>query len=231
MKILEINDRGIKLIEDGEVINQGLFNEKEDIPFEVKELLSIYDNVDIIVLKILISLDEDIQSEIKNVVEEIGWKLKKVNKISKKVKYILILLTSLELVLCGVIFFKSSVFRDEIFELKKENMNYRKVITEFDQKMNLEIDDNDMNIIFFEKSNLSEYLIFLSEVSRKSDVKYQKIQYIDKKIKIEGFGKDMKNISKLKKFISGFKDIDNSKFDFVRKEGEILYFLIELQRK
>lgn len=231
MKILEISDRGIKLIEDGEVINQGLFNEKEDIPFEVKELLSIYENVDIIMLKILISLDEDIQSEIKNVIEEIGWKLKKVKKISKKVKYILMLLIGLELVLCGVIFFKSSVFIDEIFELKKENMNYKKKIIEFDEKMNLEIDDNDVKINLFEKSNLSEFLIFLSEVSRKSDVNYQKIQYIDKKIKIEGFGKDMKNISKLKKFISGFKDVENSKFDFVRKEGEILYFLIELERK
>ncbi|MGL5981856.1 MAG: hypothetical protein ACRCZR_00895, partial [Cetobacterium sp.] len=76
MKILEISDRGIKLSEDGEVINQILFNEYEDIPFEVKELLSIYEELDEVVLNILIELDEDLIEEIENSIVTMGWRLK-----------------------------------------------------------------------------------------------------------------------------------------------------------
>ena len=57
MKILEISDRGIKLLEDGEIINQGLFQTEEDIPREIDELLSIYEASDEIILKIKIALD------------------------------------------------------------------------------------------------------------------------------------------------------------------------------
>lgn len=231
MRILEISDRGIKLIEDGETINQGLFNEKEDIPFEIKELLSIYDNPDNITLKILFSLDEDIVLEIKKIVKEAGWKLNEPYKISKKFKYISVLIIVLQLILGGVVFLKSSALEEQVFNLKKENTQYTKLITTFDEKMKLEILDEKVEIDIFQRSDLSEFLVFLSEISRKAEINYQKIQYIDKKIKIEGFGAEMKNISKLKKYISGYKHIDNSKFDFIKKEGEILYFLIELDQE
>ncbi|WP_047382852.1 MULTISPECIES: hypothetical protein [unclassified Cetobacterium] len=230
MKTLEINDRGIKVLEDGEIINQALFKEYEEIPFEVKELLLIYDAPENIILRISFSLDEEIVFEIKKVIKEVGWTLKESCKVSKKIKMLLILVVILELFFLCIIFFKVSSLEKQVFELRKENVNSRKIISSFDERIKI-IPNEENKVNVFQKSDLNNFLVFLSEVSRISGVNYEKIQFLDKKILISGFGRNMSNLSKLKKFISGYEKIKESKFDFIKKEGEELYFLIELDQE
>lgn len=230
MKTLEINDRGIKVLEDGEIINQALFKEYEEIPFEVKELLLIYDAPENIMLRISFSLDEEIVFEIKKVIKEVGWTLKESCKVSKKIKMLLILVVILELFFLCIIFFKVSSLEKQVFELRKENVNSRKIISSFDERIKI-IPNEENKVNVFQKSDLNNFLVFLSEVSRISGVNYEKIQFLDKKILISGFGRNMSNLSKLKKFISGYEKIKESKFDFIKKEGEELYFLIELDQE
>ncbi|MGL5520663.1 MAG: hypothetical protein ACRDA2_01225, partial [Cetobacterium sp.] len=107
MKILEINDRGIKLLEDGEIINQGLFQYEEDIPREINELLSIYEVADEVTLKIKIVLDNEIVLKIREIISEKGWDLKEPKVIGKKIKVLLSTIIAIEFIFSLVIYLKN----------------------------------------------------------------------------------------------------------------------------
>lgn len=118
MKVLEINDRGIKLLEDGEIINQGLFQNEEDIPREIKELLSIYEVSDEVTLKIKIVLDNEIILQIKDVISEKGWSLKEPEVITKKIKVLLSIIIIIEFIFGLSIYLKN-------YKLDTENLNLK----------------------------------------------------------------------------------------------------------
>ena len=228
MKILEINDRGIKLLEDGEIINQGLFQDEEDIPREIKELLSIYEVSDEVTLKIKIVLDNEIILQIKDVISEKGWSLKEPEVITKKIKVLLSIIMTIEFIFGLSVYLKNYKLDTENFNLKKEIVSYRKNLKELDIKLS-EISLDEDEGLKFKKIKIGDSLVFLSKACKKCDVNLEKIEFLENKIILNGTGKNINSIFKLKKYLSMDKKIIESKFDFIKKEGEILYFLMELE--
>lgn len=228
MKILEINDRGIKLLEDGEIINQGLFQNEEDIPREIKELLSIYEVSDEVTLKIKIVLDNEIILQIKDVISEKGWSLKEPEVITKKIKVLLSIIMTIEFIFGLSVYLKNYKLDTENFNLKKEIVSYRKNLKELDIKLS-EISLDEDEELKFKKIKIGDSLVFLSKACKKCDVNLEKIEFLENKIILNGTGKNINSIFKLKKYLSMDKKIIESKFDFIKKEGEILYFLMELE--
>lgn len=228
MKILEISDRGIKLLEDGEVINQGLFQDEEDIPREVKELLSIYEVSDEIVLKIKLVLDEEILFQIKEVIEEKGWRLRESRAIGKKLKKIVAVVMGIEIFLGLIIYYKVYKVDMENLNIKKEILSYKKNLKQLDTKLS-EISLDNSEELEFEKIKIGEVLVFLSKVCKESNVNLEKIEFLDKKIVLNGSGQSINSVFNLKKYVLMDRKIIESKFDFIKKEGEILYFLMELE--
>lgn len=228
MKILEINDRGIKLLEDGEIINQGLFQNEEDIPREIKELLSIYEVSDEVTLKIKIVLDNEIILQIKDVISEKGWSLKEPEVITKKIKVLLSIIMTIEFIFGLSVYLKNYKLDTENFNLKKEIVSYRKNLKELDIKLS-EISLDEDEGLKFKKIKIGDSLVFLSKACKKCDINLEKIEFLENKIILNGTGKNINSIFKLKKYLSMDKKIIESKFDFIKKEGEILYFLMELE--
>lgn len=228
MKVLEINDRGIKLLEDGEIINQGLFQNEEDIPREIKELLSIYEVSDEVTLKIKIVLDNEIILQIKDVISEKGWSLKEPEVITKKIKVLLSIIMTIEFIFGLSVYLKNYKLDTENFNLKKEIVSYRKNLKELDIKLS-EISLDEDEGLKFKKIKIGDSLVFLSKACKKCDVNLEKIEFLENKIILNGTGKNINSIFKLKKYLSMDKKIIESKFDFIKKEGEILYFLMELE--
>ncbi|MGL5368140.1 MAG: hypothetical protein ACRDAG_07510 [Cetobacterium somerae] len=228
MKILEINDRGIKLLEDGEIINQGLFQNEEDIPREIKELLSIYEVSDEVTLKIKIVLDNEIILQIKDVISEKGWSLKEPEVITKKIKVLLSIIMTIEFIFGLSIYLKNYKLDTENLNLKKEIISHRKNLKELDIKLS-EISLDEDEELKFKKTKIGDSLVFLSKACKKCDVNLEKIEFLENKIILNGTGKNINSIFKLKKYLSMDKKIIESKFDFIKKEGEILYFLMELE--
>lgn len=144
MKILEISDRGIKLSEDGEIINQSLFQDEEEIPIEVKELLSIYEVSDEVILKIKITLSEEIIFQIKNVINEKGWLLKEPKVIGKKIKIAILIILLTELILGLIIYLRVYRIDIENLNLKKEVISYKKKLKDLDIKLSeISLDDSE----------------------------------------------------------------------------------------
>ncbi|MGL4998287.1 MAG: hypothetical protein ACRC5T_04900 [Cetobacterium sp.] len=228
MKILEISDRGIKLSEDGEVINQILFNEYEDIPFEVKELLSIYEELDEVTLNISIDLSEDIIQEVKESIINMGWKLKNSKKISKNFKYLFITIFLIQVLVGSIILFKTKKLEAEILNFKKNNLEYKNKINTLENSI-IKLDEELVSEVTFQKSEASIFLIFISEVSKKNEMKFESIKFLKNKIILNGHTIKGEKISNFKKDISSHTKIKNTVFDFIKKEGEIIYFLIELE--
>lgn len=126
MKILEISDRGIKILEDGEIINQGLFQDEKDIPREIDELLAIYEISDEVVLKTKITLDEEVIFQIKEIIIKKRWILKESNTVSKKVKIVFLTIIAIEFILGLAIYLKVHEVDQENIALKKETSKLQK---------------------------------------------------------------------------------------------------------
>lgn len=228
MKILEISDRGIKLSEDGEIINQGLFQNEEDIPREINELLSIYEVADEVILKIKIVLDNEIILQIKEIINKNGWLLKEPKIIGKKIKIVLLTILTIEFIFGLAIYLRNYKLDIENLNLKKEIISYKKSLKELDIKISqISLDEDEE--LKFKKTKIGDSLVFLSKACKKSDVNLEKIEFLENKIILNGTGKNINNIFKLKKYLLMDKKIIESKFDFIKKEGEIIYFLMELE--
>ncbi|MGL5777661.1 hypothetical protein, partial [Cetobacterium sp.] len=104
----------------------------------------------------------------------------------------------------------------------------RKNLKELDIKLT-EISLDEDEELKFKKTKIGDNLVFLSKACKKSDVNLGKIEFLENKIVLNGTGKNINNIFKLKKYLSIDKKIIETKFDFIKKEGEILYFLMELE--
>ena len=228
MKVLEINDRGIKLLEDGEIINQGLFQNEEDIPREINELLSIYEVADEVILKIKIVLDNEIILQIKEIINKNGWLLKEPKIIGKKIKIVLLTILTIEFIFGLAIYLRNYKLDIENLNLKNEIISYKKSLKELDIKIS-QISLNEDEELKFKKTKIGDSLVFLSKACKKSDVNLEKIEFLENKIILNGTGKNINNIFKLKKYLLMDKKIIESKFDFIKKEGEIVYFLMELE--
>ena len=228
MKILEISDRGIKLSEDGEIINQGLFQNEEDIPREINELLSIYEVADEVILKIKIVLDNEIILQIKEIINKNGWLLKEPKIIGKKIKIVLLTILTIEFIFGLAIYLRNYKLDIENLNLKKEIISYKKSLKELDIKISqISLDEDEE--LKFKKTKIGDSLVFLSKACKKCDVNLEKIEFLENKIILNGTGKNINNIFKLKKYLLMDKKIIESKFDFIKKEGEIVYFLVELE--
>ena len=96
--------------------------------------------------------------------------------------------------------------------------NLLKNLKELDIKLS-EISLDEDEELKFKKTKIGDSLVFLSKACKKCDVNLEKIEFLE----------NINSIFKLKKYLSMDKKIIESKFDFIKKEGEILYFLMELE--
>ncbi|MGL4988359.1 MAG: hypothetical protein ACRCYT_07420, partial [Cetobacterium sp.] len=173
-------------------------------------------------------LDQHLVSEIKDIIKYVGWKIKDSKEITKLSKHIFMFIILIQLFVGGFIFFKVLKLEKQILNLNKENIRKRNTLKELNQNL-VKSGEEIQEIKIFKKSEINDLLIFFSEVSKQSEVKFQKIEFLENKIKINGSGEELKNISEFRKYILSNPKIKKSIFDFIKKEGERLYFLIELE--
>lgn len=230
MKTIDISERGIKILEDGEIINQGLFKEEEDIPQEVKELLSIYENTDTVILNIHIDIQEEIKNEIKIIIKNGGWKIKENKTLnwSKQTKIFIIIIFICELIFSGIIFIKKFKIERENRNLKSEIISYKKSISQINESLEVYKEPDEIKVIF-KKVEITKYLIYLSEICKKYDIYLEKIEFKENKIFVNGYSDGIENIFNLKTYALTDSQLLESKFDYIKKEGEGLYFLMELE--
>lgn len=228
MKTIVINERGIRILEDGEIINQGLFSEEKDIPQELKELLSIYENSEVVTLKIQMDMEKENEKRVKEIIKECGWSLKERKVLDKKIIKIIVVIFFCEIFLGGTVFFKKYLLKKQNQNLKIESSDYKKRAILLDRELK-ELDKIEEGEISFKKSEIAEYLFSISELCKKSDIYLEKIEIREKRIYLSGYGDRIENIFNLKRYSLMDGQVSESKFDFIKKEGELLYFLMELE--
>lgn len=228
MKTIVINERGIRILEDGEIINQGLFSEEKDIPQELKELLSIYENSEVVTLKIQMDMEKENEKRVKEIIKECGWSLKERKVLDKKIIKIIVVIFFCEIFLGGTVFFKKYLLKKQNQNLKIESSDYKKRAILLDREFK-ELDKIEEGEISFKKSGIAEYLFSISELCKKSDIYLEKIEIREKRIYLSGYGDRIENIFNLKRYSLMDGQVSESKFDFIKKEGELLYFLMELE--
>lgn len=228
MKTIVINERGIRILEDGEIINQGLFSEEKDIPQELKELLSIYENSEVVTLKIQMDMEKENEKRVKEIIKECGWSLKERKVLDKKIIKIIVVIFFCEIFLGGTVFFKKYLLKKQNQNLKIESSDYKKRAILLDREFK-ELDKIEEGEISFKKSEIAEYLFSISELCKKSDIYLEKIEIREKRIYLSGYGDRIENIFNLKRYSLMDGQVSESKFDFIKKEGELLYFLMELE--
>lgn len=228
MKTIVINERGIRILEDGEIINQGLFSEEKDIPQELKELLSIYENSEVVTLKIQMDIEKENEKRVKEIIKECGWSLKERKVLDKKIIKIIVVIFFCEIFLGGTVFFKKYLLEKQNQNLKIESSDYKKRVILLDRELK-ELDKIEEGEISFKKSEIAEYLFSISELCKKSDIYLEKIEIREKRIYLSGYGDRIENIFNLKRYSLMDGQVSESKFDFIKKEGELLYFLMELE--
>lgn len=228
MKTIVINERGIRILEDGEIINQGLFSEEKDIPQELKELLSIYENSEVVTLKIQMDMEKENEKRVKEIIKECGWSLKERKVLDKKIIKIIVVIFFCEIFLGGTVFFKKYLLKKQNQNLKIESSDYKKRAILLDRELK-ELDKIEEGKISFKKSEIAEYLFSISELCKKSDIYLEKIEIREKRIYLSGYGDRIENIFNLKRYSLMDGQVSESKFDFIKKEGELLYFLMELE--
>lgn len=228
MKTIVINERGIRILEDGEIINQGLFSEEKDIPQELKELLSIYENSEVVTLKIQMDMEKENEKRVKEIIKECGWSLKERKVLDKKIIKIIVVIFFCEIFLGGTVFFKKYLLKKQNQNLKIESSDYKKRVILLDRELK-ELDKIEEGEISFKKSEIAEHLFSISELCKKSDIYLEKIEIREKRIYLSGYGDRIENIFNLKRYSLMDGQVSESKFDFIKKEGELLYFLMELE--
>ncbi|MEG0068891.1 hypothetical protein [Cetobacterium sp.] len=228
MKKLEINERGIILWENNEIINQGIYNEIKDIPYEVYEIVSIFDELGKISLDIKITLDDETLISLKELIKsKKGILEEKHQKINNKKYIVFILIIFIEISIAIFVYFKSSILERDIVGLKAANNILKDEIFKNDQILrDIRIEEPQKEV--FIKNNISDLLQFFSKVFFNIS-HIEMLEILEKKIVIKAYSKNFKEIIQIKEEIINHKDIKNSKLDFIKKEGEYLFYLIELE--
>lgn len=228
MKKLEINERGIILWENNEIINQGIYNEIKDIPYEVYEIVSIFDELGKISLDIKITLDDETLISLKELIKsKKGILEEKHQKINNKKYIVFILIIFIEISIAIFVYFKLSILERDIVGLKAVNNILKDEIFKNDQILrDIRIEEPQKEV--FIKNNISDLLQFFSKVFFNIS-HIEMLEILEKKIVIKAYSKNFKEIIQIKEEIINHKDIKNSKLDFIKKEGEYLFYLIELE--
>lgn len=229
MKILEVTDRGIILSENDEVIGQGLYKDESDLIYEIYDLLSKYETLGEVSLKIEIELDEKIILDIKDIIIAKKGYLTHGKNQKNIFKYFLIILILIQIPIGSTIIIFNYRNEKEIFNLKRKINNFKKEIQLKDQEIKLNFIEV-YEEINFNKSSFSNILIFISNVSKKADVNIHILDISEENISLKGSSNKLENVFKIKKYILNYEDFKESKFDYIKKEGDLIYFLIELKK-
>ena len=228
MKKLEINERGIILWENDEILNQGIYSEIKDILYEVYEVISIFDELGKINLDIKIDLEEEILISLEELIKNKKGILESKNKKSALKQYLIIIIILLLEILIGIfIYLKSVGVEKKIIALKNSNIILKDEIFKENQifrEIKLEKPEKEV----FIKNNISDLLQFFSKVFFK--ISYiETLEIIDKKIIIKGYSENLRDVIQIKNDIENHKYINSSQLDFIKKEGEYIFYLIELE--
>lgn len=228
MKILEISDLGIYLKENGEVLNQGIYDDVEDIPFEVYQLISEFSDIGEIKICIQTKIQEDIYDSIIEIIKEKRGTIYQEKKRVLNFKYIIMLIAFGSFVIFFLFLYIYRLNMD-IKDYKKE-LYHLKIVGEKNLKrIDLLIkENNEEKIVFVEKKKLKiEELLF--EFNK--DIFLEKVELKEKEIIFQGVTKDFISIVESKaRFEKYFKNID-LKLDHIKKEGDGLRFLMEISLK
>lgn len=228
-KKLEINERGIILWEENEILNQGIYREKKDILYEVYDVISVIDELGKIELDIKIELEEDIRESIKDLLINKKGVIKEKEKIefSNRLKILTIGVILTEILIGVILFIKVFEIEEEINRIKKDNKISIVKIEKNSNKIK-EIKKEDTVRYIFLKNNIAELLLFFSNVFFKKGC-LNSFEILDKKIIINGFSSNLKEVIEIRKNIENHKRIKESKLDYIKREGEYLFYLMELK--
>ncbi|WP_297597851.1 hypothetical protein [uncultured Cetobacterium sp.] len=228
MKKLEINERGIILWENDEILNQGIYSEIKDILYEVYEVISIFDELGKINLDIKIDLEEEILISLEELIKNKKGILESKNKKSALKQYLIIIIILLLEILIGIfIYLKSVGVEKKIIALKNSNIILKDEIFKENQIFReIKLEEPEKEV--FIKNNISDLLQFFSKVFFK--ISYiETLEIIDKKIIIKGYSENLRDVIQIKNDIENHKYINSSQLDFIKKEGEYIFYLIELE--
>lgn len=234
MKIIEINERGIRVIEDKEIINQAIFQTVDEIPYEISELLSIYDEKGKIELNINLELDTTIIDEIKISLKNEGWKIQENKKIKKQYLIFNGIFLGITIIYFISMNILSSGYEEAVYTKEKIKENLRKSVLEINKKIDKfnenKIDEKEVeNDEFLTEKDFHRYLNFISTLSIKAKIKFNEIEFQKDKILIKGESFELEEIFKLKQFISDNIQVKEARFDYIKREGEKILFLIEFE--
>lgn len=230
MKILEISDTGIVLKDKNEILAQELYSDEEDILFEIYNMLSKQEEIGEIKICILTKIKDETKNSIEEIIKEKnGIVLKDRKNNIKKIYKIVSIVIVFELIIFLILYIIFMKKEKEIDELKKKRLE----IKEIEEKNRQEIKEletvEEKKVLIKKDSIYPEIRNIISFFGE--DIYIEKLQIKEKNIEITAYGKNLKKIIQVKKKLEKSTQSDSIKFDFIKKEGEEMRFLIEIKLK
>lgn len=232
MKKLNITERGIILEENNEILNSVIYNEKKDIVYEVYKLFSEYENIGEIEVILKIQLEKNDIENIDNIIINNNGKLIKKIIIEKKLKkiiliFILILLG--KIMVFSYLFIKYKSLKRELLIINKILLKKEKDIFRIQESINILKEESPI-----EEDNFEKYKLFENNIEKiiKGLDKNIFLEYIDinkNMIEIKGHSKSINEVLIFEKNLLYYFDNKSIKFDYIKRRGGLVYFLIELE--
>lgn len=234
MKSLEITNRGIILKESGEVIENLIYETEKDIVFEIYNMFSNYENIGDIEILYKIQLDKSDEENIRSIIINNKGKILEKNKLKKLNKFLLIIFLIVVLIEIFFIFF----FHLKKMELREKNENLKiRISFKEEELLILKNKINNLNSLSSKGITLKrfnkEYIYkkYLSSIclEKNSRLFLEKITMDKKILSIEGSCREMIELKNFQDNLGNNKNLKNLKFDFIKRRGNLIYFLIELE--
>lgn len=227
MKYLKIDDRVIVFLEDGEIISQSIYEEIDDIPYDLYELLSKFQKIGEIKIELEIELSKNILEAIEDIVKsKDGIILREEKRFNLNLKFFLIPVI-LQLIFVIFIWRDGIKKKDKIGAIEKEIKVLDKKIVEEREKIQR------YSVYRSSRYNFPKYKIVknLKKISNifKGRGYIQQFEIKNGKLNIYGFSDNLESCFDIKNELENEFGVKKVQFDYLKKEGEGLFFLIELK--
>ncbi|WP_297486729.1 hypothetical protein [uncultured Cetobacterium sp.] len=232
MKKLNITERGIILEENNEILNNVIYNEKKDIVYEVYKLFSEYENIGEIEVVLKIQLEKNDIENIDNIIINSNGKLIKKRTIGKGLKKIILIFTLIllgKIMIFSYLFIKYKSLKRELLITNKILLKKEKDIFKIQESINLLKEELTIGENGFKKSKLFENNIERIIKGLDKNIFLEYIDINNNMIEIKGYSKSVDEVLTFEKNLLYYFNNKSIKFDYIKKRGGLIYFLIELE--
>lgn len=230
MKILEISDTGIILKDEKEILEQELYSDEEDMIFEVYNILSRQEKIEEIKICVLTEIKDETKISIEEIIKEKNIKIfhEKRSEIKRFYKLLLIVVI-FEIVIFLGLFLVNIKRNKEMENLKKERLELKE-LGEKNQKEIKKLEIKENKLVLIKKNSIypkvKNILLFFGD-----GVYIEKLEMKEKSLEITAYSKKLKKIIEVKRALEKVSKNNSIKFDFIKREGEEMRFLIEINLK